>query len=254
MKITTKKYDNKYEYGAYFKYNDLYKALLNLIPILSSNRFGKDGIYFQRNEKSNESINLSSKEKSPLKINSPITNLSRNNYPILLSKDKFRKYKILLPSLNFNNKLEKNYSNFHKTNYRNFIYNIRKKNEIDKYNISSFNNEVDDKKMRKNNHIIRNKSSYSFMKYQEKYYDRFFYDEKKYLERLNNSKNKRNENASMKNFSPLSNDYIKKVKIKIPSKYRIKFNNKKINLKSFLNKSPEQKCKLINKSLFALYK
>ena len=51
MKITTKKHDNKYEYGAYFKYNDLYKALLNLIPILSSNRFGKDGIYFQRNEK-----------------------------------------------------------------------------------------------------------------------------------------------------------------------------------------------------------
>ncbi len=140
MKITTKKHDNKYEYGAYFKYNDLYKALLNLIPILSSNRFGKDGIYFQRNEKKNESLSLSSKEKSPLKINSSIKNLYRDNYPILLSKDKFRNQKILLPSLTFNNKLKKYYSNINKSNYTNFIYNIIKKNEIDKYNISSSNN------------------------------------------------------------------------------------------------------------------
>ena len=50
----TIKHDVKYEYGAFFKYIDLYKALCDLIPILSSNRFGKDGIYFQRNEKSNE--------------------------------------------------------------------------------------------------------------------------------------------------------------------------------------------------------
>ncbi len=245
MKITTKKHDNKYEYGAYFKYNDLYKALLNLIPILSSNRFGKDGIYFQRNEKKNESLSLSSKEKSPLKINSSIKNLYRDNYPILLSKDKFRNQKILLPSLTFNNKLKKYYSNINKSNYTNFIYNIRKKNEIDKYNISSSNNELEDKKGRNYNQIMRNKSSFSFMNYHEKYYEKFFYDEKKYLKRLNNSKNKRNENESNKNFSPLSNDSLKKVKIKIPKNCRIKFNNKKINLKSLLNKLPQQKYKLI---------
>ena len=83
------------------------------------------------------------------------------------------------------------------------------------------------------------------MNYHEKYYEKFFYDEKKYLKRLNNSKNKRNENESNKNFSPLSNDSLKKVKIKIPKNCRIKFNNKKINLKSLLNKLPQQKYKLI---------
>ena len=245
MKITTKKHDNKYEYGAYFKYNDLYKALLNLIPILSSNRFGKDGIFFQTNENKNESIILSPKEKSPIKINSSIKNLHRDNYPILLSKDKYRKHKILLPSLTSPIKLEKNSSNFNKSNYTNFISNLKKKEQIDKYNISSLN-ELDEKKGRNYNQIFRNKSSYSFMKYKEEYYDKFFYDQKKYLEKLNNSKNKKNENDSFKNSFPLSNESIKKIKIKIPKNFRLKFNSKKINFNSFINKSPKKKFKIIN--------
>ena len=44
---------NIYEFGAHFKYRDLYKSLINLVNILPSERLGSNGIYFQHDENNN---------------------------------------------------------------------------------------------------------------------------------------------------------------------------------------------------------
>ena len=46
-----------YENGAHFKYIDLYKALINLVNTLPSERLGNDGIYFEEDEKENKDFN-----------------------------------------------------------------------------------------------------------------------------------------------------------------------------------------------------
>lgn len=89
----TIKHDVKYEYGAFFKYIDLYKALCDLIPILSSEKIGNNGVYFQRNETEEKKLskNNSDYEKSTrLKISYPIRSIYYNNYPMILNKDKGR--------------------------------------------------------------------------------------------------------------------------------------------------------------------
>jgi hypothetical protein len=44
-----KKHKNKqkYEFGAYFKYIDLYKKLIKLMNEISVDRIGNNGIYFE---------------------------------------------------------------------------------------------------------------------------------------------------------------------------------------------------------------
>ena len=47
-----KKQGKTYEHGAYFKYQDLYKSLLDLMTILPSDRIGNKGVYIQNNNES----------------------------------------------------------------------------------------------------------------------------------------------------------------------------------------------------------
>ena len=42
-----KKNKKKYEFGAYFKYTDLYYKLIKLVNEISIGRLGKNGIYFE---------------------------------------------------------------------------------------------------------------------------------------------------------------------------------------------------------------
>ena len=44
--MSSKKYEfqKRYEYGAFFKYEDLYRKLINLLTILPSNQIGNNGI------------------------------------------------------------------------------------------------------------------------------------------------------------------------------------------------------------------
>ena len=54
---TNKNIIKRYEFGAFFKYQDLYKELLNLLTKLPSKRIGLNGIFFQKNINEN-SIDL----------------------------------------------------------------------------------------------------------------------------------------------------------------------------------------------------
>ena len=48
-----KKRNKRYEYGAFFKYQELFKKLIDLMSILPKERLGFNGIYFQRNNNIN---------------------------------------------------------------------------------------------------------------------------------------------------------------------------------------------------------
>ncbi len=71
-----------YENGAHFKYINLYKALIDLVNILPSERLGNDGIYFEEDEKENKDFNKT-------------LNYNNNNNEILTD----RKYKKITLSL-----------------------------------------------------------------------------------------------------------------------------------------------------------
>ena len=51
----------KYEHGAYFKYIDLFSALVNLITSLPQEQIGNNGVYFQED---NESSLITTQHKS----------------------------------------------------------------------------------------------------------------------------------------------------------------------------------------------
>ena len=227
----TIKHDVKYEYGAFFKYIDLYKALCDLIPILSTERIGNNGVYFQRNETEEKKLskNNSDYEKSVrLKISSPIRSIYYNNYPMILNKDKGRAKKILLPS--FTSPI-KYFPNFHlpqKSNFINFVNTLKQKQEINKDD-SCFSNKDSSEKSGRNNDIFmkRNYSNFSFPDNKDKYYKHFFYDENLYKSRLKHSKNKKLQNSSPNHLFPIFSD-SEKTKIKITKDFRKKIHNLKI--------------------------
>lgn len=61
-----KKQGKTYEHGAFFKYQDLYKRLLDLMTILPSDRIGDKGVYIQNNNEShiiNQDVIIKLKEQ-----------------------------------------------------------------------------------------------------------------------------------------------------------------------------------------------
>ena len=150
---TKKKHGVTYEYGAFFKYQELFKSLLDLMIILPSERIGDKGEYFQnskisnisnqsvilelRNEKTKIMKNIKFLFESLSNYHSSITEnnnnkLNNNSF----SPNKFCRHK----NMNQNNlkKLSsympiasiKNQKNFENNSIFNSINKIKKKNNL----------------------------------------------------------------------------------------------------------------------------
>ncbi len=145
-----KKIHQQYEFGAHFKYTDLFGRLINLINILPKERLGENGIYFIDDNKNN---NVSSDLiKNFYKKN----NLVPSSLPISL-KNKY-KYKLSLKLKNNSKSIDQKQTLL----FSNYLFNLpNKKNYKSEFsnNFSTEKNNVND------NNISKNKTSnFSFLK------------------------------------------------------------------------------------------
>ena len=143
-----KKIHQQYEFGAHFKYTDLFGRLINLINILPKERLGENGIYFIDDNKNN---NVSSDLiKNFYKKN----NLVPSSLPISLKN----KYKLALKLKNNSKSIDQKKTLL----FSNYLFNLPNK----KNNKSEFSNNYSiDKNIVNDNNISKNKTSnFSFLK------------------------------------------------------------------------------------------
>ena len=143
-----KKIHQQYEFGAHFKYTDLFGRLINLINILPKERLGENGIYFiDDNKNNNVSSNLI---KNFYKKN----NLVPSSLPISLKN----KYKLALKLKNNSKSIDQKQTLL----FSNYLFNLPNK----KNNKSEFSNNYSiDKNIVNDNNISKNKTSnFSFLK------------------------------------------------------------------------------------------
>ena len=208
---------HKYEYGAHFQYRDLYKELLNLITKFPLERIGLNGIFFQRNI-NEKPINLPKfKEIKKKNKNNEINNSSKLLNVTFLQKNNFKFFsdffqknnselKISFPSLNsYNNNKNENIS------FKNLSISLKKKVNNKLLNKSKSTDLI----FNKNEKIkIKNMSNknFNFLKNKSKYYQKFFYNEKDYLKRLERAKRKKKEKKQSLSISNIKeNDFKKSV-------------------------------------------
>ena len=199
--MSSKKYEFKkrYDYGAFFKFEDLYRELINLLTILPSSQIGNNGIYFQKHhENKSTHLNLENLNKAYIKKNP--NNILKINLFSLKKKKKLNdlerfnsdiKMNIHLPSL----------SNSH-SNYNQYKLNSSApKNTLYKLNTESFSFSktklFDNENLchLKNRNVNKNSinNGMGFLKDRNKYFKLFFYNEKDYFKRLEKSKRKKSE-------------------------------------------------------------
>ena len=137
-----KKIHQQYEFGAHFKYTDLFGRLINLINILPKERLGENGIYFiDDNKNNNVSSNLI---KNFYKKN----NLVPSSLPISLKN----KYKLALKLKNNSKSIDQKQTLL----FSNYLFNLPNK----KNNKSEFSNNYSiDKNIVNDNNISKNKTS-----------------------------------------------------------------------------------------------
>ncbi len=208
---------HKYEYGAHFQYRDLYKELLNLITKFPLERIGLNGIFFQRNinekpinlpkfkeikkKNKNHEINNSSKLLN-------ITFLQKNNFKFF--SDFFQKnnseLKISFPSLHsYNNNKNENIS------FENLSISLKKKVNNKLLNKGKSTDLIFNKNEKIKIKNMTNKN-FNFLKNKSKYYQKFFYNEKDYLKRLERAKKKKKEKKQSLSISNIKeNDFKKSV-------------------------------------------
>lgn len=208
---------HKYEYGAHFQYRDLYKELLNLITKFPLERIGLNGIFFQRNI-NEKPINLPKfKEIKKKNKNNEIKNSSKLLNVTFLQKNNFKFFsdffqknnselKISFPSLHsYNNNKNENIS------FENLSISLKKKVNNKLLNKSKSTDLI----FNKNEKIkIKNMSNknFNFLKNKSKYYQKFFYNEKDYLKRLERAKRKKKEKKQSLSISNIKeNDFKKSV-------------------------------------------
>ena len=173
-----RKNKKKYEFGAYFKYSDLYYKLIKLMNEISIDRIGKNGIYFGEETNNNNNTNIKNDFSFNKNLNSPKNNI--NSFKLESYSNKTNNS--FLSSFKINNNNDKQYTSIHLKKYKlfPFIYSPKKQinyftskfnvndninNSTTKYsNTSIFNNNssrsiypsIDKKKINKN--IIFNRS------------------------------------------------------------------------------------------------
>ena len=208
---------HKYEYGAHFQYKDLYKELLNLITKFPLERIGLNGIFFQRNI-NEKPINLPKfkeikKKNKKNEINNSskllnVTFLQKNNFKFF--SDFFQKnnseLKISFPSLHsYNNNKNENIS------FENLSISLKKKVNNKLLNKSKSTDLIFNKNEKIKIKNMTNKN-FNFLKNKSKYYQKFFYNEKDYLKRLERAKRKKKEKKQSLSISNIKeNDFKKSV-------------------------------------------
>jgi len=133
-----KKSKKKYEFGAYFKYADLYEKLIKLINEISIDRIGKNGIYFEE-ETNNSNNNIFQNNFSFNKsLNSPKNNFSSFKLQSYLNKSN----NSFLSSFKNNNNNNKQYKLKHLKKYKlfPFIYSPKPQNNYFTSKINNYDN------------------------------------------------------------------------------------------------------------------
>lgn len=208
---------HKYEYGAHFQYRDLYKELLNLITKFPLERIGLNGIFFQRNI-NEKPINLPKfKEIKKKNKNNEIKNSSKLLNVTFLQKNNFKFFsdffqknnselKISFPSLHsYNNNKNENIS------FENLSISLKKKVNNKLLNKSKSTDLIFNKNEKIKIKNMTNKN-FNFLKNKSKYYQKFFYNEKDYLKRLERAKRKKKEKKQSLSISNIKeNDFKKSV-------------------------------------------
>jgi len=147
-----KKIHQEYEFGAHFKYTDLFGRLINLINILPKERLGDNGIYFI------DDNNKNNKRNSDISSDLIKNFYKKTNFgPISIKNKNFLKIK--------NNSKLKNFKNIDTNKtllYRNYLFNLpNKKNHKN----DSINNYSTEKYISNDNNTSKNKTSnFSFLK------------------------------------------------------------------------------------------
>ena len=204
MSSKTYEIKKRYDYGAFFKYEDLYRELINLLTILPSSQIGNNGIYFQKHPENNTTnLDLTNLNKTHLKNNTH--NILKINLFSLKKKRKLNeigrfnsdiKKNLHLPSLSNSN------SNYNKYKLNSSV----PKNNLYKLNTESFSfsktklfdndNFCHLKNGNVNKNSINNKMG--FLKDRNKYFKFFFDNENDYFKRLEKSKRKKSESKNIK--------------------------------------------------------
>jgi len=232
MKKNKKKF---FEHGAHFKYLDLYKKLIQLIPYINSDRIGNNGNYFI--EQNSNGINYSNfninKIKSDLteKINNSKSYLKHKNFSydfntnkksnINMDNNKIINYKYYF-KVKENNKMKINLkknlpkiNNFSPISFHS-INKIKYFSPENKYN-NNFSTTTQYSSLKKINNIDndnftlifkRNKNIEEYnskffngnLSDKKKYFQNFFYDAKAYKERMERNKKKRSRNSLINNW------------------------------------------------------
>ena len=185
----------RYEFGAFFKYKDLYKKLLNLLIKLPIKRIGLNGIFFQKNINENP-IDITKFNELTKNHKYSISNSQTKLFNTILEKIKIKKgimfkrnyssTKICFPHLSYS----KSTNNIFKT-LISLKKNIKQK-FLNKSNSSIF---IRNKNQIKNNFQIKNNLHNLYNS--SKYFQNYFYNHDEYLKNLELSKFKKTEKKFM---------------------------------------------------------
>ncbi len=130
-----KKNKKKYEFGAYFKYTDLYYKLIKLVNEISIDRLGKNGIYFEEETNNKYNTNIQNDFSFNKNLNSPKNNIS----PFKLESYSNKTNNSFLSSFKINNNNDKQYTSNHLKKYKLFPFIYSPTKQI-KYFTTKFNN------------------------------------------------------------------------------------------------------------------
>jgi hypothetical protein len=130
-----RKNKKKYEFGAYFKYSDLYYKLIKLLNEISIDRIGKNGIYFGEETNNNNNTNIQNDFSFNKNLNSPKNNI--NSFKLESYSNKTNNS--FLSSFKINNNNDKQYTSNHLKKYKLFPFIYSPTKQI-KYFTSKFNN------------------------------------------------------------------------------------------------------------------
>jgi len=188
---TNKNIIKRYEFGAFFKYQDLYKELLNLLTKLPSKRIGLNGIFFQKNINEN-SIDLLKFKDLTKKHRYSNSHSQSNLFESIMGKINFKKNM----SLKRNNSELKTYfphlsSSKNKNNSFKTLISLKKIINKEFLNKSNSFNSIRSKKEIKYNFKVKN--NIDNLCNTSKYFQKFFYDKNEYFKRLERSKIKKRE-------------------------------------------------------------
>jgi hypothetical protein len=252
-----KKRNKRYEYGAFFKYQELFKKLIDLMSILPKERLGFNGIYFQRNNNlniikiTNSTISYFRNSLNSIKCDSN-NNILDESYKknIISSNSKESKntkrenlFMTTLPKL----------TSLKRKKFNLFSPNNTESNFFKEYKSRNYNN----KHKERNNssspiYKTINQNNLDFLKNNKKYYQYYFINYKTLKRDNSNRSNRKIFIHHLKDKNHFSN--LSKHLQNVLHKKTFSFDNEKSNnlnsFKSLENKIvfPSRKIKLVKKN------